>query len=176
MQHTVPWLTLALIPAAALATACASSPARTADAGACELTAADSAFLAGGPLYRDCGVDRPAEMVRGSVDFSPPGNPRRDECFNAEVEFIVDRDGRPEHGTVRLVRTSHPPFADAVVSSVPGWSYTPAQRNGATVRQVVRERRVLAVRVVTTVTTTSGGAGAGRPPRPTTPPRGPDCR
>jgi hypothetical protein len=166
MKNPMPWL---FVAATLLAGACASSPERTTERD-CTLSSADSVYLADGPVYRACAVDRPARVVQARVGFTPSITPPSSMCFNAEVEFVTGRDGRPEHGTVRLLRTSHQPFADAVVASVPGWTYSPALLDGVPVRQIVRERRVAAV--VAVVTSSSGGP----PARPTSPPRGANCR
>jgi hypothetical protein len=172
MRNVVRSFLFVAAPIAVLGAACASSP-RVANDG-CELSAADSVHMAGGAVYRSCGVDQPARLAQDArVEFRPAGTPRS-ECFTAEVEFVVGPSGRPETATARVVRASDPAFGDAVLASVPGWRYTAATVDGVAVRQIVRERRTQAVRVVTTVVT---GSGAGGPP-PTPPPssRGPACR
>jgi hypothetical protein len=157
------------IPMAALTTACASTPQVT-DV-RCELSSADSVYLAGGPVYRDCGVDSPVRFLSGSIDFRPPASSQpRSECFSAEVELVVGPDGRPEEGSPRLVSTSNQGFGHAVLAGVPGWQFTPASLNGESVRQIVRERRAQAL--VVTVVRSRGGTGS-RPPQP---PLGPNCR
>jgi hypothetical protein len=142
---------------------CASSPAGRSGP-PCALEPADSAFVRGQPLYRDCSVDRPAKPVMTRVNFSPPVQPQRGTtCFSAEVQFVVGADGRPEKDTIRLVNSGADDFSNAVLAAVPSWQYTPAMRDGQPVRQVVRQRSMGAVTVVT-----SPGRGA-------VPPRPPNC-
>jgi hypothetical protein len=165
MQPLVAALACALL--ALTAAACASASGGRSAQG-CVLAAADSAYLAAGPLYRDCAVDQPARALQTRTDFAPP--PSRQPgvtCYSADVQFVVDANGRPEPGTIRLVRGSGGAFPEAVLASVAGWVYAPALLNGVPVRQLVRERRTAAS--VVTVTMSQGGS----PPRP---PRPPDCR
>jgi hypothetical protein len=169
MRRIVRSLVWLAVPMAALTAGCASTP-RVVDDG-CELSAADSVHLAGGPVYRDCDVDSPVRLLKGDVDFRPPsGTPARSECFTAEVELVVGPDGRPETDSGRLVSASHHAFGVAVMTALPRWQFTPASLDGAAVRQIVRERRVQAM--VVTVVRSGGGMGS----RPASPLQGSICR
>jgi hypothetical protein len=157
------------IPAAFCAftfAACASNPAQSAG-GDCTLSAADSAHASVAPVYRDCAVDTPAKAIIAPLNFSPATGVRTAPgvtCYRAEVRFVVGVDGRPEAGTVQLVRTNLSSLGHSLLQSVPGWQYAPAVRDGVPVRQIVQESR--AVASVVTVTT----SGSGSPPRPPAPP------
>ncbi len=63
---------------------------------------------------------------------------------------MVGTDGRPEPGTVRLLRSNDSALGLALLQSVPEWTYEPARREGAPVRQLVRERRSVALAVTVT--------------------------
>jgi hypothetical protein len=155
---------LATLCAAALA-ACASNPAQSARE--CTLSAADSAYASVAPVFRDCAVDTPAKAIIAPLNFTPPAGVRPSPgvtCYRAEVRFVVGVDGRPEAGTVQLVRTNLSSLGHSLLQSVPGWQYAPAVRDGVPVRQIVQESR--AVASVVTVTT----SGSGSPPRPPAPP------
>lgn len=146
---------------AMLSGACASTTNRAARQN-CVISAADSAFIGAQPLYRDCAVDREARAISTRIDVTkvsapPSGSP----CFAAEVQFVVGVDGRPEENTIHLVRTSADAFGREVLASVPGWRYTPAMLGGQPVRQLVRVKRDLALRVVVV----SGRSTDVRPPR-----------
>jgi hypothetical protein len=162
MHYRVPFILISSAAAVLAFAACASHPeGRTARD--CLLAAADSAFLGTAPLYRDCAVDRPAEAVRTPLSVTPNIRPAgAATCFRAEVMFVVGPDGRPEPGTIKLVRSSGgSSFTEAVLASVPGWTYSPAMLDGQAVRQLVTERRAAAVtRVVS-----SAQGGSTRPPR-----------
>lgn len=136
---------LIVIPLA-LATACSSSREGSASRG-CELSAADSVFIRDQPLFRSCAVDRAVKAVHTRVEIPTGTSLSGQTCFVAEVQFVVGTDGRPEAGTVRLIRGGGDAYGNAVLASAPGWVYTPATRGGIPVRQLVRERRVLALRV-----------------------------
>jgi hypothetical protein len=166
MQHPFS-VVLFLVPVAMLAAACASTPERLASSGSCELAAADSVFLAAGPVYLECDVGQPARALSTRMDVTPApsGLPRGQTCNYAEVRFVVGRDGRPEAGTARLLRTSQSALGDAVLRTVPGWTYSPALLGGVAVRQIVTHRRVTAVMAAPV----SGGPPSG-------PPRGANCQ
>lgn len=149
MRLAVSFLACALIGAGTVA--CAGRPAGSgAD---CMLTAGDSVHLASGPVYRECGVDRVAELDARSVQLELlpaallPGAGTAG-CLRAEVELVVGEDGLPERGTWRLMSANQPLYGDAVMKSVPGWRYRPAELGGRPVRQIVREKRYSVVRVM----------------------------
>ena len=155
-------------------TACAShsfdSPAQTRQA--CLLSSADSAYISGVPLYRECAVDTPAQAISTRLNYDPStrSNTRPQPgitCHTAEVQFVVGLDGRPESETVRLVRANDTSLGQSLIQSVLGWRYSPARRGGVPVRQIVTERRAVAVSVMVT------SSNSGPPSRPALPPR---CR
>lgn len=159
-----------LLASSILATAaCASSPARTASDG-CALGPADSAYTAGSPLYLECAVDTPAEVVAAPIDYVPASRPLPARpgvtCYTAEVQFVVGMDGRPEPETVRLLRTNDSALGLALLQGVPAWRYKPARRDGMPVRQLVRERRSIALAVT---------VSSSRQSRPSTPRGRPAC-
>lgn len=150
--------------------ACASSPREPGQARACALTAADSAHLARGPLFRECGVDTPAKAIANKLIYTPSlGAGTRPSpgvtCYAAEVEFVVGVDGRPEPETIRLVRTNDAALGQSLVASAAGWRYTPARVDGVLVRQIVSERRGIALQVAVV------GSGGNSPARSALPPR-----
>ena len=53
------------------------------------------------------------------------------------VRFVVGTNGRAELGTLEILETSHPAFADAVRRVLPSLRFTPARVGPRTVRQVV---------------------------------------
>lgn len=55
------------------------------------------------------------------------------------VQFVVDTTGRVEPGSVRVLRATHPLFADAVTSVMPLARFVPAEAQGRRVRQLVQQ-------------------------------------
>ncbi|MEP6691080.1 MAG: energy transducer TonB [Gemmatimonadaceae bacterium] len=55
------------------------------------------------------------------------------------VQFVVDRDGTPEFGTFKVLRSNNEAFTVAVRAVVPKLRYTPALMAGARVRMVVQQ-------------------------------------
>ena len=133
--------------------ACASAPVDR-DA-MCDLVPADSQYLMGGPVYRECAVDQRAR-TRGRAVYPETFEPRMPmgpgtKCYTADLEFVVDTTGTPELATAQVVRTNHPEYADAVLATLSRWRYRPARRGGVPVRQIVRQKREMAVQVVVVV-------------------------
>ena len=62
------------------------------------------------------------------------------------VRFVVDTTGRVERGSVEIISTTHPLFAEAVTRWLPRTRYKPAQAGGAPVRQMVEQRVDFALR------------------------------
>src|SRR5262245_35800761 len=125
---------LLCFPVMLLLPACASRSPNGAGS-RCELTASDSSFALAGPVYRDCAVDRRARLIdRGQLrlDYRPSGTPTN-ACYSAEIEFVVDTEGRPEIRTARVLRASEQALGTAVLQSLPQWRYAPAQKDGVPV-------------------------------------------
>jgi hypothetical protein len=137
--------------------------------GKCTGEPADSALLVGGPVFRDCEVDR-AARIRGQasrLNFTPPASGVRDgRCYRAEFQLVVDTLGQAELATVRPRLGNDRDLEEAVRMTLPGLVWEPARLEGRAVRQVV----VYKMGVVTRVrVTSSNGAPVGLPPiRPST--------
>ena len=118
-----------------------------------------SVYVTYTPAYRDCEVDRAAELKTTNVrpDFNPAGSQLSNgRCFRAEVQFIVDSTGAPELATVRTRSSNSPDMETAVRGVVPMLRYQPALLDKAPVRQIVVYKSEFSVSVVV--------APAGSPP------------
>jgi hypothetical protein len=132
--------------------ACSSNHAATA-ATSCGLRPSDSVFAAAGPVFRDCAVDKKANLTTTNIrpdpsSYSGGSRPMNGQCFSVELEFVVGEHGAPELGTARVERSNDPRFADAWLKTLATWRYEPAVRAGKPVRQIVDERRTAATQVV----------------------------
>jgi hypothetical protein len=151
-MRTSSFIALATVAGALLVSGCASANgggsavASSRRSAPCSLRSEDSLYVVGGPLYRDCGVDRPAHLVTSNVnpEFRVSGIPRT--CYQATVEFVVSASGAPEPGTMRVLSSNDDQFADALRVMVTHLRYSPGMKDGAAVRQIVTERRAAAVR------------------------------
>lgn len=150
-------------------TACAGSRNVESRMAACPLTPRDSAFLGGGPVYRDCAVDSKAKLITNSVrnDYRPTARPGNN-CYAVEVRMVVDPTGKPEPATVELIRTNDRAFADAVIADAPTWRFEPAMLEHKPVRQIVTEKRTIAsvMVVVPAGQSPSRSTASGRRPTP----------
>lgn len=121
----------------ALVTAACTSAKSATRPEACSLTPRDSAYLATGPVYRACEVDKPATVAQAVTTFSFQPTPGRTTCYTAELEFVVDTLGSPEVGTVHVVSALDRDFAATIIATLRDWRYDPAQLGGHPVRQIV---------------------------------------
>jgi hypothetical protein len=139
--------TCLLVAVSCAAMACATGGRRVSGSN-CQLSASDSAYLDGGPVYRDCAVDTRARLLDSRVnsDFQP-GDPRFGgrQCYSAVIAFVVDTAGAPEPQTVRVVRTNDQSFADALIRVLPRLRYQPAHKNTRPVRQIVEYGQVVSL-------------------------------
>ena len=119
--------------------ACASGGGAADASQSCRLRSSDTVFTRGGPVYRACGVERPAQRISDVAPAVARPNPR--ECYSAQIEFVVGPDGVPEAGTARTLKSSSTEFAHAVLATLPRWRYEPALLNGVPVRQIVTEEQ-----------------------------------
>jgi hypothetical protein len=144
----------------------------------CEGSPPDSIELAGGLVYRDCEVDRPAKVRGGQprIAFSPrtSGIPRS-RCYVAEFQLVVDTLGNVELPTVRPHATNDPDLESAIVAEWSHLRFEPAQLAHVPVRQIVVYRREVGVMVRLTSERVSSRPGSSAPPPPpsisTRPPR-----
>lgn len=84
-------------------------------------------------------VDSPTRLERASyTPIYPDSLWRAAVGGQATVEFVVDRYGRVEMGTVSVVSASHALFGEAVRNALERSRFTPATRKGLHVRQVVQ--------------------------------------
>lgn len=165
--------TARLLLATALA-ACASSANRTESGdesgGGCGLRPQDSTFAAAGPVYRDCAVKTKARLVTKDIhpDFRP--TTRGNDCYSADLEYVVNARGEPETATARIVRTNNQGFAESVLSILPRWKFEPAKLDGVPVRQIVANHQAMMTRVIvvpvgSTPSAAAAAAGRGGGPR-----------
>ena len=152
-------LLIALI--AGVVASCASASGKRSQA-SCALAPGDSVYLARGPVYRECAVEKRAKLIDGSAhpDFQPSTPPAGgQECYRADVEFVVDATGTPETETAKVLKTNHPSYAESVLRAVGRWHYAPALLNGVPVRQIVQTKAGMGV-----VTVVVPAGGIARPP------------
>jgi hypothetical protein len=138
--------------------------------GRCSGDPPDPAWMAAGPVYRDCEVDRKAEL-RGSeprLPYTPPATGSSSgRCYSAELEFVVDTAGVPVLSTVRERASNDRGMEEAMRAILPVRRYQPARLDGQPVRQLVVYRSAVSlVRVV---------SASGRPVGPVAPSRRPSC-
>ena len=112
----------------------------------CEPKQLDSVWLAAGPVYRECEVDRPARLLNPTVpsEYLPPENVIQ-RCLTAVIYVVVDTSGSPELNTARIARTNAPEFGRALLRRAQSWLFEPARKSGVAVRQVAAVGRAIII-------------------------------
>lgn len=83
-------------------------------------------------------VDVPASLLpRSPMPRYPDVLRSRGLSGGVRIRFVVGTDGRVELGTVQILESSHPAFADAVRATLPRMRFRPAKVGSRAVRQLV---------------------------------------
>jgi hypothetical protein len=104
----------------------------------CEPEKLDRNWTVSAPVYRSCEVEREATLLgTAPAPNWDPSSAR--SCNLAVVEFVVDTLGVPEDRGARVVSTTTPSLANAVLRSIPQRRYSVATKDGHAVRQAIRD-------------------------------------
>src|SRR5688500_13577343 len=91
------------------------------------------------PFYSETQVDKPA-LAKSGGPF--PNYPRNllEANFEGEVllEVVVDETGRPDMPSVRVLKSSHADFTEAVREVLPRIRFSPAELESCAVKQLVQ--------------------------------------
>ncbi|HEY0529947.1 MAG TPA: carboxypeptidase regulatory-like domain-containing protein [Gemmatimonadaceae bacterium] len=92
-------------------------------------------------VYTSDRVDKPATLDSASARSIPypPSLFAAHTRGTVVAEFIVDGEGHVEPGTFGIVSSTHPLFTDAVRRALASAVFTPAQKAGKSVRQLVQQ-------------------------------------
>jgi TonB family protein len=90
-------------------------------------------------LYFEFQVDKQAVLIPGAGGLKYP-DALRAQNVGGEVltQFVVDSTGTPEAASFKILRTSNSLFTQAVRDALPLMHFTPAERAGVKVRQLVQ--------------------------------------
>jgi len=104
----------------------------------------ESAWLAAGPVFRDCDVDKPAKRKGGEPKLDDRHFKELDPTFACKeivLEFVVTADGLVDTTATRLISSDHQALTLAVRETLGVLRFEPATLNGEQVRQLVVYRR-----------------------------------
>jgi len=92
-----------------------------------------------GPTYFEFQVSKQVSPAPGNVAPRYP-NLLRNQGLEGEVlaQFVVDRDGRADMNTFKVLKSTHELFTAAVRASLPAMQFIPAEVNGHLVKQLVQ--------------------------------------
>ena len=141
----------------------------------CVPATVDPRYARFGIVYTACEVEKAATPLRQSgataterVDaiatMSSRSRSPSSSCSSAEVEFVVDEEGRVITESARVIRSTDAAYGESVLRALPALRFTPARKEGRPVRQLMRHGRAIG----TTVVAVRGG---GAPVRTARPPR-----
>ena len=90
------------------------------------------------PFYTETQVDKPALPKPGNAAPKYPGN-LLSTNFEGEVllEVVVDETGRPDLASVRILKSSHADFTEAVRTALVRLRFFPAELESCAVKQLV---------------------------------------
>lgn len=92
-----------------------------------------------GPTYFEFQVSQQVTPAPGNKGPRYP-DLLRDQKLEGEVlaQFVVDRDGRADMNTFKVLKSSHELFTAAVRGALPAMQFVPAEVNGRLVKQLVQ--------------------------------------
>jgi TonB family protein len=94
----------------------------------------------GGRVYIESEMGRPVRRDPASAAPAYPDFLQKEGIEGVvAVEYIVDTTGLADSGSLRIIRTSHPAFAEAVRAALPGMRFEPGEVHGQLVRQLVTQ-------------------------------------
>lgn len=101
---------------------------------------ASSSDVSEHPVFFDFQVERTAGTMAGSPGPRYP-NSLREAGVEGEVlvQFIVDAAGRANVASFRVLKSTHPLFEESVRSALPQMRFTPAEKDGLPVHQLVQQ-------------------------------------
>jgi periplasmic protein TonB len=90
--------------------------------------------------YFEFQVEKPVVQAPGSTGPRYP-DILRSAGVEGEVlaQFVVDTTGRAERGNIKILRSSHDLFAQAVTNALPNMKFIPAEVGGRKVKQLVQQ-------------------------------------
>lgn len=101
---------------------------------------ASSADVSENPVFFDFQVERTAAAIPGS---SGPRYPTELRSAGVEgevlIQFVVNEQGNVLRESVRTLKASHPEFEQSVLAALPQMRFTPAQKDGQPVPQLVQQ-------------------------------------
>ena len=118
----------------------------------------DPSYARFGTVYTACEVEQAARpqpitstsaVERAAIsDAMLQRGASGDRCASAELEFVVNEEGRVIAESARVIRATDQSFAQSVLLGLPALRFTPATKGGQPVRQVARLNRAVGATVV----------------------------
>jgi len=94
----------------------------------------------GGRVYIESEMGRPVRRDPASAAPAYPDFLQKEGIEGTvAVEYVVDTTGLADSASLRILRTTHPAFAEAVRAALPGMRFEPGEVGGQLVRQLVTQ-------------------------------------
>jgi protein TonB len=91
-------------------------------------------------VYTTSQLADPAEVVSQPMPQYPRIFHEAGISGVVDLQFIVDTLGRVEPGSVKVLESSHDPFAEAAIKAIRDSRFRPGRMNGEPIRQLVQQR------------------------------------
>ena len=91
----------------------------------------------GKPMF-EFQVTKPAELAPGNRMPKYPDSLAAGKTGDVLLQLVVERDGSVMPGSLKVLKSSDPAFAEAVRTVIYDWKFTPAEVEGRKVRQVLQ--------------------------------------
>jgi protein TonB len=82
----------------------------------------------------------PAQIMSQRAPTYPPLLQQAGISGAVELQFIIDTLGRVEPGSVKVLSSTHDPFAEAAMNTIVESRFRPGRQRGEPIRQLVRQR------------------------------------
>ena len=111
------------------------------------MRAGQPAMLSGArPVYFEYQVEQPVTFAQGSATARYPAILKQAGVSGeVDVSFVVDTTGIPDMSSLKVIKSTHQLFLNAVVAALPGVRFVPAEVGGKKVRQLVMQPYVFNV-------------------------------
>jgi protein TonB len=91
-------------------------------------------------IYSTSELADPAEVISQPAPSYPKVFQEAGISGVVDLQYVIDTLGRVEPGSVKVLSTTHEPFADAAIKAIRESKFRPGRQHGEPIRQLVQQR------------------------------------